>query len=102
MSLSEHLMQELLDYMGKRVQELDIELSATKTLLKQVHTCYREMYDRAMDAERVVRAQRENIKEKEAFINSQLQDIIELTDALAKERQKKAPPNGRAYWLQEC
>jgi hypothetical protein len=71
MSLSDYLMQELLDYMGKRLVEQDRELAYKQSIIE---------------------AQRDNIKAKENFINCQLNEIADLHEALAKERQEKASP----------
>jgi hypothetical protein len=69
--VKDQLTQELLDYMGKRLVEQDIELAEKQSIIE---------------------AQRDNIKAKENFINCQLNDIADLHEALAIERQKKASP----------
>ena len=67
MSLSDYLMQELLTYMGKRLVEQDIELAEKQSIIE---------------------AQRDCLKQREQFINDQLNTIMDLTEALAKERDK--------------
>ena len=65
--MKDQLTQELLDYMGKRLVEQDRELAYKQSIIE---------------------AQRDNIKAKENFINCQLNDIADLHEALAKERDK--------------
>ena len=69
--MKDQLTQELLTYMGKRLVEQDIELAEKQSTIE---------------------AQRDNIKAKENFINCQLNDICDLHEALAIERQKIASP----------
>jgi hypothetical protein len=99
--MKDQLLHELLDYMGKRLVEQDKQLN-------EIYDCipcndfyclshkHKNRIDEAFcsakfqlaDKQSIILAQRDALKARENFINCQLNEICDLHEALAKERQK--------------